>query len=53
LLPDNSEFVDAPAIGISNSEGVKISGKKGGKLLGNLPGDEPLKKPLDRKRAEK
>jgi hypothetical protein len=23
------------------------------RLLGNLPGDEPVKKPLDRKRADK
>lgn len=39
---------------VSNSEGgVTLQRKKSGRVIGSLPGDEPAKKTLERKRADK
>ena len=41
-------------MGVFNSEGgLPTLKKRNSRKMGNLPGDEPIKKPLDRKRAEK
>ena len=55
-LPDTTEFEDAPKMAISSSADQGPGGLKrmrSGRTLGTLMGDEPVKKPLDRKRAEK
>ena len=53
-MPDTTEFEEVPTMAVSNSEGgVTLQHKKSGRVIGSLPGDEPAKKTLERKRADK
>lgn len=54
MLPDTTEFVDNPVMAVSFSEGVTgLQRRRSVRQLGNLPGDEAEKRPLDKKRVEK
>ena len=54
-LPDTTEFEERPNVVVSNSEGGLKRNRSNKSALekGLLPGDEPVKKTLCRKRADK
>lgn len=55
MIPDTTEFEDAPATSVFNSEpgAPGLQRRRSGRHAGLLAGDEPVKRPLARARAEK